>query len=60
MKSYEVWLTGKEHKGLLKRYPFKIQAIIYCLLKGYVYDFGRFGLVLREGISIEKVDNDNR
>lgn len=59
MKNYEIWLTGKEHKGLLKRYLFKIQAIIYCLLKGYIYDLGRFGLALREDISIKEVDNAN-
>ena len=58
MKNYEIWLIGKEKRGLLKRYPFKIQAIIYCLLKGYVYDFGRFGLVLRKDISIEEVNNE--
>lgn len=47
-------MTGKELKGLLKRYPFKFQAIIYCILKGYVLDFGRYGLVLRDDISIEE------
>lgn len=58
MQNYEIWLTGKDKKRLLKRYPFKIQAIIYCLLKGYVYDLGRFGLVLREDISIKEGKNE--
>ncbi len=56
MKYYTVWRTENNEKGLLKIYPFKLQAVIYCLLKGYVEDFGRYGLVLRDDISIEEIE----
>lgn len=40
---------------LEKVYKHKIQAYIYCMLKGYIYSGGRFGLFLDPNIKIHKV-----
>ena len=56
--SYEVWVLGKDLKGLVKRYPFKIQAIIYCFLNGYVSS-GKGWYFLNSNVEIIEVKNDN-
>lgn len=55
-KAYEVWLKGKDLKGLVKRYPFRIQAVMWCFLNGYINNCGRFGLCLNDKVEIIEVD----
>lgn len=50
---YEVWQAGGDLKGLLKTYPLKIQAIIYCYLKGFVY-YAKGKLYLQDDIEIKE------
>lgn len=50
----------KVNNTKVKEYPFKLQAITYCLMNGYVYtgidDFrNRELLVLDDRVKIEKV-----
>ena len=56
--SYEVWVTGKDLKGLVKKYHFKIQAIIYCFLSGYV-STGRGWYFLNPNVEIIEVKNEH-
>ena len=51
---YEVWSYNDDLGGLEKTYPYKIQAIIYCFLKGYVYT-GRGSFFLAPNVEIKKV-----
>lgn len=44
---------------LVKTYPFKLQAIIYCFLNGYVTS-GRGWYFLNEKVKIKEVENENR
>lgn len=57
---YQIWLNGKDLKGLVKEYPFKIQVVIWCILHGYIYyggsDFGfKNGYYLSPDVEIRKV-----
>lgn len=53
--SYQVWLKGKENMGLVKTYPFKIQAIIWCFLNGYV-NSGRGWYFLDDRVKIQECE----
>lgn len=39
----------------VKRYPYKIQAIIYCLLNGYYVSTGRGLFSIHPDVTIEKI-----
>ena len=52
--AYQVWVGDKELMGLVKTYPYKIQAITYCFLNGYVTS-GRGWYFLNEKVKIVKV-----
>lgn len=54
MKRYEVWLYDVR---ILKSYPFKLQAIIWCVLNGYV-SVGRGQYFLDPKIKIKEVMKD--
>lgn len=41
---------------IVKEYPFKLQAIIYCFLNGYVTS-GRGWYFLNERVKIKEVEN---
>ena len=55
---YQVWIKGDELTGLVKTYPFKIQAYIWCWLNGYVVNAGRYGYWLVDKVEIKEVDNE--
>lgn len=58
MKRYEVWhAIDIGHGWPVKSYPFKLQAIIWCVLNGYV-SVGRGQYFLDPKIKIKEVDND--
>lgn len=42
---------------MVKTYPFKIQAIVYCFLNGYVSS-GRGWYFLDEKVKVRKVENE--
>lgn len=53
---YEIW----HHNKILKTYYFKIQAIIWCYLNGFV-NYGRNEYWLDENIKIKELkSNDNK
>lgn len=59
MTKYNVYINDT----VVKSYPFKIQAIIYCYMNGYVsqggYDFDNgWYTFLDERVKIEKVENE--
>lgn len=56
MKRYEIWLTAGDLKGKLKSFPFRFMAVIWCILHGYVVDFGKLGLVYDKRIEIIEVN----
>lgn len=58
MKKYEVWVKGKDLMAKVKTYPFKLQAVIYCFLNGYVTS-GRGWYFLNPRVEIREV-NDER
>lgn len=47
---------NKRFKGILKIYPLRLQAYIWCWTHDYVYRAGRYGYVLDDRISIEEVE----
>ncbi len=55
MKQYEIWLTSGDKMGLLKRYPFKLQAIIWCFLNKFITT-GRGYYFLDPRIEIKEVN----
>lgn len=62
MKRYEVWELYIDAKSikywrLIKSYPFKLQAIIWCVLNGFV-SVGRGQYFLDPSIEIKEVNND--
>lgn len=54
---YQIWLRIGHNKGLVKEYPFKLQAYAWCFLKGYVYNCGG-SLILDHRITIKEVENE--
>lgn len=52
---YQIWIKGKYNMGLVKTFPYKLQAYIWCWLNGYVYKAGRFGYTLDDRIEIKEV-----
>ena len=54
MSKYQVWTKGK--MGLVKEYPFKLQAYIWCWLNGYVINVGRYGYALDGRVEIQEVE----
>lgn len=52
-KSYELYFNNT----LVKTYPYKIQAIIYCFLSGWV-STGYGWYFLDERVKINEVQND--
>lgn len=37
---WEIWGIGKENSGLIKKYPYKLQAYIWCWLNKFVIRVG--------------------
>lgn len=58
---YQIWISNSNSglSGLVKTYPFKLQAYIWCWMNGYVNKAGRFGYFLNENVRIEEVKIDN-
>lgn len=56
MSKYQIWIKGKEDMGLVKEYPFKLQAYIWCWLNGYVISMGRYGYALNGRVEIQEVE----
>jgi len=59
MTKYNVFINNT----VVKSYPFKIQAVIYCYMNGYVscggYDFDNgWYRFLDKKVKIEKVENE--
>lgn len=62
MKRYEVWVDRFGNQNVKfweceKSYPFKLQAIIWCVLNGYV-SVGRGQYFLDPNIKIKEVMKD--
>ena len=60
-KKYEVWTQSEyvcDLMGLVKTYPFRIQAVMWCFLNGYVKNCGRFGLCLDDRVKIVEVEDE--
>lgn len=53
--SYQIWTKGKDCMGLVKTYPLKLQAYIWCWLNGYVVNAGRYGYWLDGRVEIKEV-----
>lgn len=53
---YQIWTKGGDCMGLVRSYPFKLQAYIWCWLNGYVYKTGRFGYILDDRVEIKEVE----
>lgn len=58
MSKWQVWEIGKENSALLKEYPFKSQAIIYCWLNSHVMYAGRYGYILDNKVEIVEVKDE--
>lgn len=60
MKNYEIWLTSSngDSKSLVKRYPFEIQAVIWCFINKFV-NSGRGYYFLDPRVEIKEVNYDN-
>lgn len=63
MKRYEVWEQYIDAKTIgfwwhVKTYPFKLQAVIWCVLNGYVYQQGFGRPFLDPKIKIKEVEDD--
>ena len=56
MSKWQVW--SKESSTLLKEYPFKSQAIIYCWLNNNVMYAGRYGYILDDKVEIVEVTDE--
>lgn len=50
---YEVYIKGEK----VKEYPFRLQAIIYLILKGYCYYNNYFGCWLDDRTEIKEIKN---
>jgi hypothetical protein len=51
--------TGEEDDNyILKEYPYKSQAYIYCWLNGYVNYAGRYGFLLSDEVEIREVEKE--
>lgn len=57
MSKYQVWIKGKEKMGLVKTYPYKIQAIIWCFLNKFV-NSGRGYYFLDPKVEIKEVKDE--
>lgn len=59
MKNYEIWLTSSngDSKSLVKRYPFKIQAIVWCFMNKFI-NSGSGYYFLDSRVEIKEVKND--
>lgn len=62
MKRYEIWELYIDAKSIkswrrIKSYPFKLQALIWCVLNGFV-SVGRGQYFLHPNIKIKEVIND--
>lgn len=60
MKNYEIWLTSSngDSKSLVKRYPFEIQAVIWCFMNKFI-NSGSGYYFLDPRVEIKEVNNDN-
>lgn len=63
MKRYEIWELYIDANSIkfwrpIKSYPFKLQAIIWCVLNGYVCQRGKGRPFLTPKIEIKEVNND--
>lgn len=56
MSIYQVWVKGKDNEGLVKIYPYKLQAYIWCWLNGYVNRASRYGYILDERVVIKECE----
>lgn len=50
---YEVYIKGEK----VKEYPFRLQAIIYLILKGYCYYNNYFGCWFDDRTEIKEIKN---
>lgn len=57
--SWQIWKSNDGIWRCVKYYPFRIQAVIWCYLNGYVNDMGRYGLALDDRIKIVGVGKDS-
>ena len=57
-KQYQVWVKSKENTGLIKTYPYKLQAYTWCWLNGFVVKAGRYGYWLNDRVEIKEVCDD--
>lgn len=53
---YEVYIEDK----LVKTYPFRLQAVIYLILKGYCYSSSRYGSFFDNRVKIKRIKNANK
>ena len=60
MKNYEIWLTSSngDSKSLVKRYPFEIQAVIWCFMNKFI-NSGSGYYFLDPRVEIKEVNNGN-
>ena len=59
MRMYNVYVNNVK----VKSYPFKIQAVVYCYMNGYVFEGGHdfddnWYVTLHDRVQIRKEDND--
>ena len=55
---YEIWIKTHGCVCMVKEYPFKLQAYIWCWLNGYVMTMGGYGYFLNSEVEIKEVNND--
>lgn len=56
-KQYEIWTWDEVLDRMVRRkiYPYKLQAVIWCYMHGYVNNCGRFGQCLDDRVEITEV-----
>ena len=52
-------IINTETNNVLKTYPHKLQACIWCWLNGFVCWGGRFGYFLDGRVKIREVEDEN-
>lgn len=56
-KCYEVWVWDEVLDRMVRKkiYKYRIQAVMWCFLHGYVNNCGRFGLCLNDKVEITEI-----
>lgn len=47
-----MWQVWTKKDGLIREYPLKLQAYIWCWLNGYVVNAGRYGYWLVDNVKV--------